>query len=183
MNAQDEVIAQIQAALEGKAAGGSEPVLQTKTVTPSASAQTVAPDNGYDGLAEVVVNGDANLVAGNIKSGVSIFGVEGAYEGGSSGGASVNTCTVKFTKSGTNNMWGEFSAMSAGEIVVREGDTMMYSTRTVFDVMCGTVAILHPYDDFTGSVTVDGISVDVSSGYYSFTIPNNSGGTVTIAIS
>ena len=130
-----------------------EPSLQSKTVSPATTAQTVTPDNGYDGLEQVTVNamptatqatpsitvsadgkitatatqsagyvasgtqtatkqmivqaaqiitpgttdqtiasgryltgtqtieGDSNLVADNIKSGVAIFGVSGNYEG------------------------------------------------------------------------------------------------------
>lgn len=74
----------------------TEPTLQSKTVSPTASSQTVKPDSGYDGLSQVTVAGDSNLVADNIKSGVSIFGVNGSYEGSGSDDA-VETCTVEVT--------------------------------------------------------------------------------------
>ena len=54
---------------------------QSKTVTPSASQQTVSPDSGKL-LSSVVVNGDSDLVADNIRKGVTIFGVTGSMAGG-----------------------------------------------------------------------------------------------------
>lgn len=53
--------------------------LQDKTATPATTAQTIVADNGHYGLSSVTVAGDNNLAAGNIKSGVTIFGIEGAY--------------------------------------------------------------------------------------------------------
>lgn len=51
---------------------------QEKTVTPTASGVVVTPDADYT-LSKITVNGDSNLTAGNIKSGVKIFGVTGTY--------------------------------------------------------------------------------------------------------
>jgi hypothetical protein len=68
----------------GTNAGDIEAV---KNVTPSTSKQTITPSSGYQGIAKVVVAKvtaaiDENIVAGNIKSGVTILGVTGSYEGG-----------------------------------------------------------------------------------------------------
>lgn len=56
--------------------------LESKTVTPTAAGFTVTAGEGFDGLSSVIVNGDNNLVAGNIKEGVNIFGVLGTLASG-----------------------------------------------------------------------------------------------------
>lgn len=52
-------------------------LLQSKTIVPSAEEQTIVADEGYGGLREVIIAGDPELVAKNIKNGVEIFGVTG----------------------------------------------------------------------------------------------------------
>jgi len=64
---------------------GTMPNIGQQTITPGTMAQTIS--QGYhDGTGSV--DGDADLVASNIKSGVNIFGVTGTYTG-SGGGANV----------------------------------------------------------------------------------------------
>lgn len=61
---------------------------ETKAVTPSSSAQSITPTSGKF-LSEVTVEGDENLLADNIKEGVSIFGVAGTLPS--------NTETILYT--------------------------------------------------------------------------------------
>lgn len=65
-----------------------------ETITPSTSNKTIASGTYLTGTQ--TIKGDANLVAGNIKSGISIFGVTGTYEGS---GGGYNLKTVSFTPS------------------------------------------------------------------------------------
>ena len=118
---------------------------QTKSVTPTESAQTVTPDSGkvlssvsvsaipsgYVGsgvtrksaetytptttdqtIAAIqyltgaqTVKGDANLVAGNIKDGVTIFGVHGTHSGGITPSG-----TISITENGTKDVTNYASA-------------------------------------------------------------------------
>lgn len=72
---------------------GTSPNLQSKSITPTATTQTVQADSGYDGLSQVTVNGDTDFKAENIKEGINIFGVLGTLKT-SSGGKQVKTGTI-----------------------------------------------------------------------------------------
>lgn len=66
-------------------AGALVPTTQNVTVTPTTEEQEITADSGKV-LGTVTVNAvtaaiDENIVAGNIKSGVTILGVEGTYTG------------------------------------------------------------------------------------------------------
>ena len=52
---------------------------ETKTTIPSATDQTVKPSSGKY-LSQVIVKGDSNLIASNIRKGVTIFNVTGTID-------------------------------------------------------------------------------------------------------
>ena len=64
-----------------KAPETPSPVLQEKTVTPETLPTVIGADEGYTGLSQVTVNPDTNLKAENIRSGKTIFGVDGSFAG------------------------------------------------------------------------------------------------------
>ena len=83
----------------------------TQSYTPGISDQIITSGQYLTG--NQTIKGDANLVAGNIKSGVSIFGVAGTYvgSGGSGGGIQAQHITsadeaITISGTGTVKVWG-----------------------------------------------------------------------------
>lgn len=70
------------------------------TITPGTSNQTIASGTYLTGTQ--TISGDANLVAGNIKSGTTIFGVAGTYTGGGGSGLTLLKSTSLGTLSTTS---------------------------------------------------------------------------------
>lgn len=132
---------------------------QTKTATPSAASQDVTPDSGKF-LSKVTVNGDSNLVAGNIKSGVSIFGVAGSYEGSGGGGSggNVGTCNVTFIHNGVATPPGGMAAYTTVNMITLALDEGVWYP--------------YVYDDFaiTNTTIVNSVVNLSSSGSYLFQV-------------
>lgn len=102
------------------------PDLQAKTATPSTSQQVVTADYNYQGLSQVTVSAvtsaiDADIVAGNIKSGVNILGVTGTYtgDGGSgSGGATLTPTAGDYPVVGNGGLGGGGSNLTSTGISI-----------------------------------------------------------------
>lgn len=119
------------------------PTLQSKPATPSTSQQTITADNGYYGLSQVTVNAvtssiDANIVAGNIKSGVSILGVTGSYTGVSATVAtttttvgSSNASSLAFTVSGQPKMFAVQLSLASSGSYLTNSSTSTYLVSAV----------------------------------------------------
>lgn len=70
------------------------------TYIPKTTDQSIASGQYLSGTQ--TIKGDANLVAGNIRNGVSIFGVAGTYAGGGSSGGSGNNNVEAYAITDTN---------------------------------------------------------------------------------
>ena len=66
--------------------GSYEPSIDSLTINPSTTSQTITAPTGTDGYSPITVNPvtssiDSNIIAKNIREGVEILGVEGSYTG------------------------------------------------------------------------------------------------------
>ena len=115
-----------------------------KSITPSTTAQNAVLKGRYT-TGTVSVAGDSNLVASNIKSGVSIFGVSGSYSGGElsvgqssvANPTSVNLITFSVT---TTNMVG-FLIQNVGTLAI----SSTYRVGSIFYLNSGNSTSRYAY--------------------------------------
>ena len=74
-----DILAGKTAYVNGVKVTGSITSQEAQIITPTTAAQTIEAGKYLAGA--ITINGDANLLAENIKSGVTIFGVAGTYTG------------------------------------------------------------------------------------------------------
>ena len=167
--------------------GSATKQLTTKaatTYTPTTSNQTISSGTYLTGTQ--TIKGDANLTAGNIKSGVSIFGVTGSYEGSGGSGGGITTCSLQVN---VNSSYGfvvniAYTKVENGSLVsvLKDGSAPFTDDSAVAG------SILH-IDAYTlqmgpgGNVVVssNATSINSASSVYAYQIPSD-GSTVTLTI-
>lgn len=177
-------------------------VLQSKSVTPSETAQTVTPDTGSDALASVSVGaisstyvgsgvtrkaaatitpgtsnqtiaagtylegtqtilGDSDLIPGNIKSGVSLFGLTGTYSGG--GGIGTFSLTISCDVPAPANFYIYYMSFADG---LEFNTTSSYygSVETIYVAGQSMVVIATEDPEMSGDWYIDGAGINQQAG-------------------
>lgn len=78
-----DILVSKTAYVNGEKITGIIPELNTQSYTPSTATQLISKEQYIKG--DQIILGDTNLIPGNIKSGITIFGVDGTYEGETAG--------------------------------------------------------------------------------------------------
>lgn len=144
------------------------------TINPGTSRKLAVSSSRYT-IGDIYVAGDSNLVADNIKKGVSIFGVAGSYEG--SGGemkktSATPTSLSRITMSGLGDVKNFVLLVNGIDVDVSGGATIssicysngkLIGLQTIYTLSGGRTAVI----DTTGYSTY--LSVTISSGTLTIT--------------
>lgn len=133
----------------------------------TASNLTVTAPSGYYSSSASKTLTDANLVAGNIKKDVSIFGVTGSYEGSSSGMV-IATASTTLNAASTSISFTGLSGDPTSFVICSSADLTTGGTKAAAVVFDGTNVI---GQTITSQVTYDG--TNFSKSY--------NGGTLTVS--
>ena len=114
-----------------------------QTITPGTEDKTIASGKYLTG--NQTIKGDSNLLASNIKSGVSIFGVSGSYSG-SSGGGSLTSKSGTITTSSFDTGFSEIVAIIIDK--VSENSTGMTMASFIPILGKGTISGCSSYNTY-----------------------------------
>lgn len=106
-----DILVSKTAYVNGEKITGIIPELNTQSYTPSTATQLISKEQYIKG--DQIILGDTNLIPGNIKTGITIFGVDGTYEGGTAGtNIEVMRCSSMTTTSEVLTRYGNLVQVS-----------------------------------------------------------------------
>ena len=146
----EDILVDKTAYVSGQKITGTIAFAPAKTITPGTSSQ-IAVSSGYYTGGNITVAGDSNLVADNIKKGISIFGVNGNYEGNGEVDYSVEDSLV--TK--------DFTTYT-NDRVTKIGDCAFYSCSRLTSVSFPLCSYIGSYA-FSGCVSLTSVNFPVCS--------------------
>ena len=163
----------------------TEPTLQSKTVSPSTSAQTVKPDSGYDGLSQVTVNAipsNYEDVTAETAAYTDLLPelssvIDGLPDAGSGSGGSIATCTFTMN-SLVANTW--INVLEDGAVVTKNVGTGTYDK-----VVCGSSIILQTEWYYVGYQATGGITAKTTNNTNLigvFTAPSEAGAVCSLTV-
>lgn len=172
--------------------GASGASLQSKTVSPSESAQTVKADNGYDGLSQVTVNAVSKTYVGSgvTKKSAATYTpgtsdqsiASGQYLNGTQTIKGDSNLTAGNIRSGVKifNVTGSYAGSSSSG-----GTDTSDATATAANILSGKTAYVNG-SKLTGTMTNNGAVSKTMTANGSYTIPagyHNGSGKVTVNVS
>lgn len=172
--------------------GASGASLQSKTVSPSESAQTIKADNGYDGLSQVTVNAVSRTYVGSgvTKKSAATYTPGTSDQSIASGQYLNGTQTIKGDSNLTAgnirrgvkifNVTGSYAGSSSSG-----GTDTSDATATAANILSGKTAYVNG-SKLTGTMTNNGAVSKTMTANGSYTIPagyHNGSGKVTVNVS
>lgn len=167
---------------DGTSVTGNVATQAAQTITPTTTDQTIASGKYLTGVQ--TIKGDANLIAENIKEGVSIFGVTGTHAGG--GGGTTKTVEISLGYPSSPSAFESFTIFETingvkgdqiGSISSASGSTTVTVSAAGNGIICelessGWISINTDiaYSGCLGGVGLNSYSTDSSSIYCSYIV-------------
>lgn len=160
---------------------GTIPTKTGETITPGTENQTISGGQYLTG--DITVEGDADLVAGNIKSGVSLFGVAGSF-----------TCPTlaSMTADATATVWDIAAGKTAyvngkkitgTEEIVKTKIVTIISTSYIYDLVYDDTYKRNISQNVETKIYLKGNTITIGCGSTNITLSTTSGNVSTSQLS